>query len=129
MNEYKVLIADDDVALTTALSTRLRDEGYEAVAAQDGYMALDLAVRHKPDLLILDINMPAGNGFSVHERLRQHAELSTVPLIYISGEPSEWIRTSSLEHGAFAFLRKPFDTQELVSLVRQALGQEPIVIG
>ncbi|MEZ6244067.1 MAG: response regulator transcription factor [Phycisphaerales bacterium] len=128
MNNYKVLIADDDVPFTTAVSVRLRSEGYDVVVAQDGYMALDTAVKQKPDLLILDINMPAGNGFSVHERLRQHAHMSTVPLIYVTGERNEWLRDSSLEHGAFGFLRKPFDSEELLTLVRQALGQEAIEI-
>ena len=93
------------------------------------YMALDAAIKHTPDLLILDINMPAGDGFSVIDRLRKRDEVShTVPLIIVSGESSAERRAEAHTHGAFGYLTKPFESGELVKMVRQALHEERILI-
>ena len=126
---HTILVADDDKAFTAALSTRLSKLGYHVVVAHDGYMALDAALKHAPDLLILDINMPAGDGFSVIDRLRKRDEVShTIPLIIVSGENSAARRTEAHQHGAFGYLTKPFESGELVSMVRQALHEERILI-
>ena len=65
----RILIADDDRNLLQALTVRLDAAGYDVITTQDAYQALDFARKHRPDLLLLDINMPAGSGFSVHERI------------------------------------------------------------
>lgn len=124
----KILVADDDADFAKVLGNRLKSKGYEVIIALDGYQALDFAVKNDPDLLVLDINMPAGNGFSVHERLRNRAKLGMKPLIFISGEDGDWVERSALDHGAFAFLRKPFDNEDLFMHIKQALGEERIVI-
>jgi len=128
-NAHTILVADDDQAFTTALSTRLSKLGYHVVVAHDGYMALDAAIKHNPDLLILDINMPAGDGFSVVDRLRKRDDVSpAVPLIIVSGESSQERRVAAHEHGAFGYLSKPFESGDLVKMVRQALHEERILI-
>ncbi len=129
-DQRTILIADDDAPFTSALSTRLSKQGYKVVVAHDGYMALDAALKNKPDLLILDINMPAGNGFSVLERLRNREDnaVSQTPLIIISGENTPNLRATAHRYGAFTFLGKPFESALLVKSVRQALGEERIDI-
>jgi DNA-binding response OmpR family regulator len=123
-----ILLADDDVSLTSALSARLHALGYHTLIAHDSYTALNLALKNDPDLLILDINMPAGDGFSVVDRLRQQRSHVTAPLIVVSGDNSADRRRSAYEHGAFGFLSKPFASGELVKLVRQALREDRIEI-
>ena len=126
---HTILVADDDKAFTAAISARLTNLGYHVVVAHDGYMALDAALKHSPDLLILDINMPAGDGFSVVDRLRKRDEVShTVPLIIVSGESSAVRRSEAHRHGAFGYLSKPFESGDLVTMVRQALHEERILI-
>lgn len=121
-----IMICDDDERLARAIATRLEHERYQAVVARDGCTALEIAMTRCPDLLVFDINMPAGNGFSVHERLRHMANFALRPLIFMSGEHGDWLERSALEHGAFAFLRKPFELSELLALVKQATGDAPI---
>jgi len=123
-----ILIADDDAPFTAALSARLTKLGYTTVIAHDGYMALDAAIKHQPDLLILDVNMPAGNGFSVLERMRNNESLPPIPLIIVSGDNTASLRALAHQHGAFSFLGKPFESGELVKCVRQALHEERIEI-
>jgi len=125
---HTILLADDDPDLTAALSARLSKLGYQVHVAHDAYMALDAALKHHPDLLILDINMPAGDGFSVVDRLRNKQGSGQTPLIIVSGENSAARRAESHRHGAFAFLSKPFQTGELVKAIRQALHEERLVI-
>lgn len=128
MDRKRILLGDDDADFARVLGNRLKAHGYDVIVALDGYQALDFAVKHDPDLLILDINMPAGNGFSVHERLRNLARMGMKPLIFITGEDGAWVERSALEHGAFGFLRKPFESEDLMRLVRQSLGEERFVI-
>ena len=123
MRVSRILIADDDAAFVAALAERLENEGYGVATSQTGYEALMLALSHEPDLLILDINMPMGNGFSIHERMRKFKAYATKPVIFVSGEPVEWLERAALEHGAYAFLRKPIDDTKLVLAVRNALDE------
>ena len=122
MASKSILIADDDLGLLQALATRLEAEEYRVTVTQDAYHALALARRYVPDLLLLDINMPAGSGFSVQERIKKIDELAAVPVIYITGEPPESVDQAAEQLGAFAVIRKPFETNHLLDTIRSALG-------
>ena len=71
MERPKVLVVDDDADLVQSLSLRLRREGYDVAVAMNGYQGLERARRESPDVLILDIHMPAGEGFTVQDRLQE----------------------------------------------------------
>lgn len=118
----RILIADDDVTLLEALTVRLEAEGFEVIQARDAYQALALARRDQPDLLLLDINMPAGNGFSVQERIEEIEELTGKPIVYITGEEPDAVDEAAQQLGAFAVVHKPFETAKLLETVRSALG-------
>lgn len=118
-----ILIADDDVALLAALKARLEAAGYSVAAAQDGYSAMDRAAHLCPDLLILDVNMPAGDGFSVQSRMSKIDELASTPVIYLTGSSDVTIDQSAASMGAFAVIHKPFQTEDLLSTVASALAQ------
>jgi DNA-binding response OmpR family regulator len=118
----KILIADDDQSLLEAIRVRLEAEVFEVITCQDAYQALACARRERPDLLILDVNMPAGNGFSVHERLAGIEELAGTPVVYITGEARGTVDRDAHALGAFAVLHKPLPTDALLEAVRGALG-------
>ena len=117
-----ILIADDDERVLRALMLRLGEVGFKVITATDGYSALALATEHKPSLLVLDINMPAGDGFSVQERMKELPDVATVPVIYVTGDKSERLDEMAHRLGAFAVLHKPFHVGELIDTVLSALS-------
>lgn len=117
----KILIAEDDRSFLQAMAIRFGSEGLEVVTASDAYQALDRARNDRPDVIVLDVNIPAGNGFSVHERLLSMGLVST-PVIYVTGERSARVATFSQKLGAFAVIYKPCDADQLMAVVRQALA-------
>jgi DNA-binding response OmpR family regulator len=118
---HKVLIADDDRTHLLALQIRLRSEGFEVICAQDAYFAVQQACEGKPDAMVLDINMPAGDGFTVQERIGRMADLEGIPVIYLTGENSQRVTDLARTHGAFALLFKPFDIADLLTKLREAI--------
>ncbi|MEM7755141.1 MAG: response regulator [Planctomycetota bacterium] len=124
-NAPTILIADDDIKLLTALACRLENAGYNVLKSQDAYQAFAIAVKHAPSLLLLDINMPAGTGFSVQQRVEQHDDLTDIPVIYMTGESADNINESADQCLApldnITILRKPFESEELMELIERAL--------
>ncbi len=125
MNKPKVLIADDDTTLLYALRVHLEHEGFEVLTASNGYQALAQARVDQPDVLVLDIHMPAGNGFSVQDRLEKLTNPTGLPrqqtpVIYITGEKSPRIKNLAKQAGAFALVHKPFEIDELCQIIIKA---------
>jgi two-component system response regulator MprA len=130
MSSKKILIVEDDPDERLALHVRLKSAGYETFFATDGLTSIVEAQKHKPDLIILDIRMPAGDGFVVMERLKNIPELAVVPIIVVSVRDSKGYKQRTLDAGAKMFFQKPADNDELLAGVRQWLGQpatEPAV--
>ncbi|MCC6682518.1 MAG: response regulator [Phycisphaeraceae bacterium] len=117
----RILLADDDELLLKALTLRLEKLNVEVFTASDGYTSLARATELKPDLLILDVNMPAGDGFSVQERLSNHPVLRDIPVIYLTGDQSERLNTLCEQMGGFALFHKPFRLPQLIESINQAL--------
>ena len=120
MEKPKILIVDDDKELILSLSLRLRNEGYDVFSAADGYQGLEQAINEKPDLLILDVKMPAGDGFSIQERLLSQGTVWP-PVIYLTGDKSIATELKVKKFGAFAVIYKPFEVAEFLRTVKQAL--------
>ena len=121
----KILIVEDDKKIAMSLSVRLRAEGHETVVAHDAILALTVAMRERPDLAILDISMPGGNGIQVAERMQNNNNLAGTPMIFITASRHEGIREEAEATGAIGFFEKPYDIVELMSCVNQGLGLEP----
>lgn len=117
----KILIADDNVGFLRALKMRLEASGFEVIQVQDGYQALECCRRYQPDLLLLDVNMPAGSGFSVHDRINRSPDLANVPVIYLTGDARESVDTKADLLGAAAVIRKPVAADEIVRMVWSVL--------
>ena len=96
----RVLIVDDDSAITEVLTLRCQNLGLSVESASDGLEALTLIVKQPPDLVILDINMPAADGLSVAERLAQDNDLAPLPVIFLTGRSDEETVCRCKEHGA-----------------------------
>jgi DNA-binding response OmpR family regulator len=131
MSQKKILIVDDDPEVRLSLHVRLKAHNYDVVFAGDGVAGIAEARKHMPDLIILDLGLPAGDGFSVLERLKANASLSMIPVIVVSGRVRIPNRDLALKAGAIAFLQKPVDNARLLSVIRHALGEkstaEPVV--
>lgn len=117
----KILIVDDDPDLRQALKLRLRANHYDTVHAVDGYSAIALAYKEHPNLIILDLGLPAGNGFVVLDRLQADDKLSTIPVIVLTARDAQSSEQRVLEAGAAAFFQKPADNTELLSVIRATL--------
>jgi two-component system KDP operon response regulator KdpE len=117
----KILIVDDDFDLRRGLNLRLRANNYDVVYAADGLSALAVAQKEHPDLIILDIGMPAGDGFTVMERLQKSASLACIPVIILTARDPQYTRERALKAGATAYFQKPADNEELLAAVRSAM--------
>jgi CheY-like chemotaxis protein len=116
----KILIVEDDNRIATALEIRLKAAGYEPMRAANGFDGLKLVVDKMPHLLIMDIWMPIGMGFSVAQRL-QSLGLGNIPIIFITASKIEGLREEAQKLGAVAFLEKPYDPRQLMKAVADAL--------
>lgn len=116
----KIMIMEDDPRIASALALRLKAAGYEVLAAPDGFRGLTRSLQDRPDLLLMDIWMPVGTGFSVAQRLEDFG-LSDVPFIFITASKAKGLKETAKELGAAAFFEKPYDPQELLGAIAEAL--------
>jgi two-component system OmpR family response regulator len=121
MSKPHVLIVDDDMNLLESIKRSLKDADFELSLAVDAYNALAMATKRQPDVLVLDINMPAGGGFSVQERLNT-MDLTHIPVIYITGEQSRRVEVGTEKLNAFAVIHKPFEIEQLIATIHEALS-------
>jgi len=117
----RILLADDEQDLVWALRHSLSDEGHEVLTAFGGVEALDVARRHRPDLIILDVAMPRLDGLQVCRRLRRDPTLAAVPILFLTVRNAIKDRIKGLDEGGDDYLAKPFDLEELKARVRALL--------
>ena len=125
MPRNTILIVEDDADLALALSVRLQSEGYRVARAPDALMALSMVRSQEPDLVILDLGLPAGGGLMFLERLRALANLPFIPVIVLTAR-DETARDPAMAAGAQAFLQKPADNEVLLGEIRRLLGRDPV---
>jgi DNA-binding response OmpR family regulator len=124
MSQKTILIVDDDPDMRLSLNVRLKANHYDVVFAEDGVASISEARKHMPDLIILDLGLPAGDGFSVLDRLKANLSLSSIPVIVVSARDRNANRERALKAGARAFLQKPVDNARLLSTIRHVLGEK-----
>ncbi|WP_427968421.1 phosphate regulon transcriptional regulator PhoB [Altererythrobacter sp.] len=132
----KLLLVEDDPALSELLEYRFRNEGYDVRCTPDGDEALVLASEELPDLIILDWMIEGTSGIEVCRRLRRDKQTAHVPIIMLTAREAEDDRIRGLETGADDYLTKPFSPRELLARVaavmrriRPALAGESIKVG
>lgn len=121
MGKPKILIIDDDPDLRRALKIRLQANEYDTVQASDGCSALSVARKEQPNLIILDLGLPAGDGFVVLKRLRDSDALSSIPVIVLTARDPHSNEEKTLQAGATAFFQKPADNGDLLDVIRATL--------
>jgi two-component system KDP operon response regulator KdpE len=114
----RVLVIDDEPQILRALELNLVARGYHVDLAITGEVALELAARRQPDLVIVDLGLPGMDGIEVVEALRQR---SNVPILVLSARETERAKVAALDAGADDYVTKPFGMDELVARVRAAL--------
>jgi DNA-binding response OmpR family regulator len=121
MAKKKILVIDDMPNVVTMVKARLEASGYEVITALDGQQGLTYANAEKPDLIILDIVMPAGGGYSVYTRLRMSPKTRSVPVIFLTAKdkPEDVARAYKL--GAEYFVKKPYKPEMLLGTVKKVL--------
>jgi two-component system KDP operon response regulator KdpE len=121
-----VLVVDDEAPMRRALETNLRARGYDVKVAATGEQALDLAARHHPDVVLLDLGLPGIDGIEVVRGLRGW---TNVPIVILSARGTEPDKVAALDAGADDYIAKPFGMNELLARIRAALRRGVTVEG
>jgi DNA-binding response OmpR family regulator len=123
----KILVVDDEAALADVLEVYLKNEGYEVLVAGDGRTAVTLALRERPDLVLLDLNLPKLPGLDAFREIRAQAD---IPVIMVTARGEEVDRVVGLELGADDYVAKPYSPREVVARVKSVLRRRrPAVAG
>ena len=127
MTNKKILVVEDDADVRLGYQVLLKANHYDTYFAGDSSAAVSEARKQQPDLIILDLGLPAGDGFIVLERFRGNMNLAVVPVIVVSGRDLHGNKERALKARARAFVQKPWNDNELLSLISELLGQPNIV--
>ena len=118
-----IFIADDESGFVSTLKSRLEFEGFEVTTAPDGKSALDRITNEMPDLILLDIMMPAMNGYQVCRELKENPDTNPIPILMLTAKSQESDKFWGKEAGADAYMTKPFDMDELIVEIRGLLRE------
>jgi CheY-like chemotaxis protein len=121
MDKKTILIVDDNADTRLVLSARLKANHYHTVFAADALQAMSVALKERPDAILLDLGLPGGNGLMVLERLKANTSLGSIPVIIVTAEDPQVAEACAIEGGAVAFLHKPVDQDKLMAAVQQAV--------
>ncbi|MGA2745860.1 MAG: response regulator [Candidatus Sulfotelmatobacter sp.] len=123
MSKKKILIIEDDADVRLGYNVLLRANHYDTFFAADAMCAITEARKCLPDVIVLDLGLPAGDGFVVLDRLRANMQLSMIPVIVVSGRDLPVNKERALLLGAKAFVQKPWNDNELLALIGKLAGQ------
>jgi DNA-binding response OmpR family regulator len=118
-----VLIVEDDSRIVAALEIRFKAAGYHTLTAGDAAAGLSKALRHQPDLILLDISLPAGDGLQLGEKLKRRPETRRIPVIFVTANKDPDLRAKVMDLGAAGLFEKPYDATELLAVAGHALGE------
>ncbi len=120
MESYTILVVDDDPDIRDVIAETLADEGFNVVTSGDGQAAVDIALEHPPNLIVLDLMMPKMSGWQVIEALQASPRGATIPIVLVSA--SRDLERTAKQSEVAACLAKPFDLESLVRVVEQHVG-------
>jgi two-component system, sensor histidine kinase and response regulator len=117
-----VLLIDDDNVFLLSIGVRLKSMGYTVCTAKDAASAISVVRKTSPDVIVLDVSLPAGDGFLVAERLQTLISSATTPIIFVTASEKPGLRERAMKLGAVAFMTKPFDATTLADAIETALS-------
>ena len=116
-NSKKILIVDDDKDIVKIVTTMLEGRGWDVTAAYNGREALDIVNQLRPDIILLDIMMPEMNGIEVLKRIKKIDAGTRIVMITAFGDVESYL--DSMELGAYEYINKPFETDELLDMIEK----------
>lgn len=119
----RILVVDDEAMITQILSKRLDASGYDTFMAYDGEQCLSMAQSIKPDLILLDIVMPHGDGIDTLRKLRLNVDTEQIPVIFVTAYNDDYSKSQATELGAEGFFIKPFDGSVLLDRIEELIGK------
>ncbi len=119
MKTKKVLVIDDDYDIVEPLSMLLSDSGYEVRTITKGYEVYEKIEKFKPDVILLDVLMSGSDGRTICKTIKEHKDMKTIQIIMMSAYPNA--KKESTQVGADAFIAKPFETSNLLTLIQKIL--------
>ena len=122
-NSKKILIVDDDPDMLRLMSVKLKKSGYEVVIAGDGVACMSMVRKETPDLIVLDLGLPAGDGFKTLERLKSLVPFSSIPVIVLTARDAAETTDKALSAGASAFFEKTASKDEVLGAVWRLLDE------
>ncbi len=128
MGKEKIMIIEDDMDQVKGLGMRLKMNGYDVVVAYDAITAMGAIRKENPDLILLDIGLPGGDGFQVLKRIKDMM-VTFAPIIVLSGRDPERNRERAIAGGATAFFQKPADNNELLATIKNTLDPQQELSG
>ena len=123
ISKKKILVVEDDADVRLGYQILLKAHDYATVFAVDSMCAISETRKQQPDLIILDLGLPAGDGFIVMGRLKSNTQFCQIPIVVVSGRDAHSNRDRALAAGADAFLQKPWNDDELLCTVAELLGE------
>ncbi len=127
MNSGKILLIDDDAQLRRTLRLIIQNQGFQVLEAENEAEGVSLAEQNNPRLIICDVNMTQGDGYSTLERLRQNPVTALIPFILMTGRPSDVGMRRGMAGGADDYLEKPFNADSLIATVRARLRKKELL--
>ncbi|HEV2751296.1 MAG TPA: response regulator [Gemmatimonadales bacterium] len=121
----KILVIDDDKTFTTMVGSLLRGAGYSTVVAFDAMQGFMFAQREGPELILLDLSMPAGGGMQLLEKLQHSSRTQNVPVIVVTGTGGPSVDADTKARGVAAVVKKPVESKAFMELVKQVLAGRP----
>ena len=125
-NEIKILVVDDEEDILEFLGYNLRAEGYEVIVADNGLLAIELAKKHEPSLIILDVQMPNMDGITTCEKIREIPSLSQSVVTFLTARSEDYSQIAGFEAGADDYITKPIRPKVLISRVKALLKRRGI---
>jgi DNA-binding response OmpR family regulator len=118
-----ILVVEDDAYIAKLLSVRLTHSGHSIIEARDGNQALARARSHAPDLILLDVTLPAMNGFAVLQHLKQNPTTHEIPVLMLTAQTDGRSVLTGIDRGADAYLTKPIDFPDLIQRIERCLSR------
>src|SRR4051794_25933785 len=125
-DKTKVLLAEDDLQLGFIIKDNLEEEGFDVINCPDGEVAWEQYLKKQPDICLLDVNMPARDGFSLAKKIRQRSDV--IPILFITAKSMEEDKLRGFETGADDYITKPFSMKELLSRMNVFLRRNRMIM-
>lgn len=119
MNARTILIVEDSALNRKLVETVLKPHGYRVVTAENGQDGVDVALRERPDLILMDVMMPIMNGYDATRCIKSHQETSRIPIVALTASAMPHERDQALDAGCDGYISKPIDTRTFPTQIRQ----------